>query len=275
MSTNITSLVNGVAADKISIADRGLHYGDGCFETIAVQQGRALLWDQHIQRLVSGCQRLGINTSVMADELSVDAEKIITSAMNGVLKIIVTRGAGERGYRSDNTQRPTRIVTFGPLPQYAKDYRHEGIALRLCDTRLSEHKTLAGIKHLNRLEQVLARSEWQDQYQEGLMLNQAGQVIEGTMSNVFVQIGDEVITPLLNHCGVAGVMRSVIFDKLSDKNINCQQRQLELQTLYDADAIFICNSIIGLWPVISLDNKSFPITDLQRHLQNAISNVCI
>lgn len=147
--------------------------------------------------------------------------------------------------------------------------------MRLCDTRLSENKTLAGIKHLNRLEQVLARSEWQDQYQEGLMLNQAGQVVEGTMSNVFVQIGDEVITPLLNHCGVAGVMRSVIFDKLSDKNINCQQRQLELQILYEADAIFICNSIIGLWPVISLDNKSFPITDLQRYLQNAISNVCI
>lgn len=275
MSTNITSLVNGVAAEQISIADRGLQYGDGCFETIAVHQGQALLWDRHIQRLVSGCQRLGINASVIADELSVDAKNIITSAMDGVLKIIVTRGAGERGYRSDNTQRPTRIVTFGPSPQYPKDYRCEGIAMRLCDTRLSENKTLAGIKHLNRLEQVLARSEWQDQYQEGLMLNQAGQVIEGTMSNVFVQIGDEVITPMLNHCGVAGVMRSVIFDKLSDKNINCQQRQLELQTLYEADAIFICNSIIGLWPVISLDNKSFPITDLQRYLQNAISNVCI
>ncbi len=275
MSTNITSLVNGVAAEQISIADRGLQYGDGCFETIAVQQGQALLWDRHIQRLVSGCQRLGINASVIADELSVDAKKIITSTMDGVLKIIVTRGAGERGYRLDNTQRPTRIVTFGPSPQYPKDYRCEGIAMRLCDTRLSENKTLAGIKHLNRLEQVLARSEWQDQYQEGLMLNQAGQVIEGTMSNVFVQIGDEVITPLLNHCGVAGVMRSVIFDKLSDKNIICQQRQLELQTLYEADAIFICNSIIGLWPVISLDNKSFPITDLQRYLQNAISNVCI
>lgn len=275
MSTNITSLVNGVAAEQISIADRGLQYGDGCFETIAVQQGQALLWDRHIQRLVSGCQRLGINASVIADELSVDAKNIITSAMDGVLKIIVTRGAGERGYRSDNTQRPSRIVTFGPSPQYPKDYRREGIAMRLCDTRLSENKTLAGIKHLNRLEQVLARSEWQDQYQEGLMLNQAGQVVEGTMSNVFVQIGDEVITPLLNHCGVAGVMRSVIFDKLSDKNINCQQRQLELQILYEADAIFICNSIIGLWPVISLDNKSFPITDLQRYLQNAISNVCI
>lgn len=275
MSTNITSLVNGVAAEQISIADRGLQYGDGCFETIAVQQGQALLWDRHIQRLVSGCQRLGINASVIADELSVDAKNIITSAMDGVLKIIVTRGAGERGYRSDNTQRPSRIVTFSPSPQYPKDYRREGIAMRLCDTRLSENKTLAGIKHLNRLEQVLARSEWQDQYQEGLMLNQAGQVVEGTMSNVFVQIGDEVITPLLNHCGVAGVMRSVIFDKLSDKNINCQQRQLELQILYEADAIFICNSIIGLWPVISLDNKSFPITDLQRYLQNAISNVCI
>ncbi|MEE8386937.1 MAG: aminodeoxychorismate lyase [Acidiferrobacterales bacterium] len=275
MSTGSGSLVNGKMADHVSINDRGLQYGDGCFETIAVQHGQALLWDEHMQRLETGCARLGIKLNGITEKLAHEAEKLVRDTPTGVLKLIITRGQGGRGYRPDQALNPTRILSLTPWPQYPKDYRAEGIAMRLCDTRLSENKTLAGIKHLNRLEQVLARSEWQDDYQEGLMLNQAGYVIEGTMSNIFMQIENEVITPAMENCGVAGVMRDVILHKLSDANIVCQQSRIDLESLYQADAIFVCNSLIGLWPVTSLENKSFPITDLERELQDAISDVCV
>ncbi len=268
-------LVNGKMADHVSIHDRGLQYGDGCFETIAVQHGQALLWGEHMQRLKTGCARLGINLNGVLDQVAHEAEKLVRDTSKGVLKLIITRGQGGRGYRPDQALKPTRILSLTPWPQYPKDYRVGGIAMRLCDTRLSENKKLAGIKHLNRLDQVLARAEWQDDYQEGVMLDQAGNVIEGTMSNIFMQIGNEVITPALNNCGVAGVMRDVILNKLSDANILCQQSQIDPQTLYRADAIFVCNSLIGLWPVTSLENKSFPVTDLERQLQDAISNVCV
>lgn len=275
MITGVTSLVNGEMIDHVSISDRGLLYGDGCFETIAVQHGRALLWDQHLQRLKTGCARLGIKPDSTDDRLAAEAEKIIHNTEKGVLKLIITRGAGGRGYRADQTLGPTRILSLTPWPTFPKNYRAEGIAMRLCDTRLSENEKLTGIKHLNRLEQVLARSEWQDQYQEGLMLDQAGFVIEGTMSNIFIQTGNEMKTPALGNCGVSGIMRDVILGYLSDTNIICQETRIDLSMIYNADAIFVCNSIIGLWPVISLENNFFPITELERKLQDAISDVCV
>ncbi len=275
MNTVTTSMVNGKISDQISVNDRGLQYGDGCFETIAVQHGRALLLDKHISRLVTGCARLGISQNGLADQLTEEAEKFAQSTEKGVLKIIITRGAGGRGYRTDQTLNPTRILSLSPWPHYPKDYRTEGIAMRLCDTRLSKNKKLAGIKHLNRLEQVLARSEWQDSHQEGLMLDQAGHVIEGTMSNIFIQIGNELRTPGLEDCGVSGVMRNEILRQLSKAGVNCQETRIDLDMIFNADALFVCNSLIGLWPVTSLNDKLFSITETERELQEAIKDVCV
>jgi 4-amino-4-deoxychorismate lyase len=275
MNTVTTSMVNGKISDCISVNDRGLQYGDGCFETIAVQHGRALLLDKHMSRLTIGCTRLGISLGGLADQIVEEAKNIAINTEKGVLKIVITRGAGGRGYRTDQKLEPTRILSLMPWPHYAKDYRTKGIAMRLCDTRLSENKKLAGIKHLNRLEQVLARSEWQDSHQEGLMLDQAGYVIEGTMSNIFIQIGNELRTPDLKSCGVSGVMRHEILQQLSKDRVNCQESQVDLEMIFNADALFICNSLIGLWPVTSLDDKLFSITETERELQEAIKDVCV
>lgn len=275
MNTLSKSIVNGKTSDFVSINDRGLQFGDGCFETIAVQHGRALLLDEHLQRLTTGCARLGINLDGLAEQLSGETEKLVQTTEKGVLKIILTRGAGGRGYRTDQKLEPTRILSLTPWPHYPKDYRTEGIAMRLCDTRLSENKNLAGIKHLNRLEQVLARSEWQDSHQEGLMLDQAGHAIEGTMSNIFIQTGNELRTPSLDYCGVSGVMRNEILQHLAKVGANCQESRIDLDVIYKADALFVCNSLIGLWPVTSLDDKSFPIIETERELQEAIKDVCV
>jgi len=275
MSTLIASMVNGRNSDHISVNDRGLQFGDGCFETIAVQHGRALLLDKHLLRLANGCARLGISVDGLVDQLNVEAEKIALSTEKGVLKIILTRGVSGRGYRPSQELMPTRVLLLTPWPQYPNDYRNEGIAMRLCDTRLSENRKLAGIKHLNRLEQVLARSEWHDSHQEGLMLDQAGRVIEGTMSNIFIQMGGELRTPDLEHCGVSGVMRNEILQYLSKAGVKCQESRIDLEMILNADAMFVCNSLIGLWPVTSLDDKSFPITDRERELQEAIKDVCV
>jgi len=192
-----------------------------------------------------------------------------------VLKIIITRGTGARGYRADTALMPTRILSLTPWPVRNQDYSSEGIAMRLCDTRLSGNETFAGIKHLNRLEQVLARSEWLDEYQEGLMLDISGNAIEGTMSNIFIQRGSEVITPSLESCGVMGVMREVILQKLSEIGVNYHQSMIDVESIYNADALFCTNSLIGLWPVTSFCSSTYPITELERKLQLAINDVIV
>lgn len=203
-----------------------------------------------------------------------EAEQLAADVDRAVLKIIITRGQGGRGYLAQADLMPTRILSLSAWPDYPQDYRVTGIALRLCDTRLSENNKLAGIKHLNRLEQVLARAEWQDDYQEGLMLTRSGDVIAGTMSNVFLQVGDKIVTPLIETSGVAGVMRETIVKQLSKTGGNFEEVQIDLPMLYNADAMFISNSLIGLWPVTSLENKTFPITELERQLQDALVDVC-
>jgi len=268
-------LVNGKPIDHIAVVDRGMQYGDGCFETIAVQRGHALLWEPHLARLLDGCERLGIKMTSDIKLIRQEAEQLAAGVDCAVLKIIITRGQGGRGYRPQTGLSPTRILSLSPWPVYPQDYRATGIALRLCDTRLSENSRLAGVKHLNRLEQVLARAEWQDDFQEGLMLSQSGSVVEGTMSNVFVQVGDKVVTPLIETCGVTGIMRDAIIKQLAETRVNCEQMRVDLNMLYDADALFISNSLIGLWPVTTLEHKTFPITELQRQLQDALADVCV
>lgn len=257
------------------MSDRGLQYGDGCFETIAVQHGHILLWEQHLQRLRDGCERLEIIITSVMEQIKQEAEQLASGIDRAVLKIIITRGQGGRGYLAQTDLTPTRILSLSVWPEYPQDYRATGIALRLCDTRLSENSKLAGIKHLNRLEQVLARAEWQDDYQEGLMLTRSDDVIAGTMSNVFVQIGDTIITPPIKTCGVAGIMRQTIISQFAKKGVACKETRVDLPMLHNADALFISNSLIGLWPVNTLGNKTFPVTELERQLQDALVDVCV
>ena len=250
----IRSLVDGELTDKISIFDRGLLYGDGVFETIAVNEQRIPLWYEHLQRLRSSCEAL--NLDYPGDRL---LQKEVTQLLGDtagrmIVRISLTRGVGARGYRPLEGATPSRIISMHPWSGFSNDYKKEGIRLRCCHTKLAR-SNLAGIKHLNRLEQILAQSEWQadEDYQEGLTLDHENNVIEGTMTNVFIVNNGELLTPDLRYSGVAGVMRRCVIELADSQRIECREKNISLAEIKNADELFVTNSVIGIWPVRQLE----------------------
>lgn len=252
---SVFTLINGRPDDRISIFDRGLSYGDGLFETIKRANGALCFWPLHRQRLLAGLERLGI--VVDAAVLEQDIQQLIRSAptalqQDAALKIIITRGAGGRGYRPDPALKANRILTLSPLPDLAA-FEH-GVRLRVCDTPLSDNPVLAGMKHLSKLDNVMARGEWGEQAgTEGLLLDSRGRVIEGTMSNLFLVKGDTLQTPALDRCGVAGVMRELVVSQLAPVlGLKVVTGHFTLADCYRADEIFITNALIGIVPVLAI-----------------------
>lgn len=255
--------VNGLPEGTVSPLDRGLHYGDGLFETMAVIDGKPLLWARHMGRLLAGCERLGIpipDPSVLNEEL---AQAIRLAGRRSVVKLIVTCGSGGRGYRAPDPVEPLRVITLNSWPDYSPSRWLEGVHVRVCATRLARQPALAGIKHLNRLEQVLARNEWRDdETAEGLMCDDRGRLIEGTMSNVFLRIRDRIATPLLDGCGVAGTLRAELLARAEQGGLAIDQCVVTLEDLMTADEVLICNSVFGIWPVRSVAGRDFAIGEM-------------
>jgi len=267
----IISIVNGEEAGTVSPLDRGLLYGDGIFETLAVRDGRPCYWPLHMARLQEGCRRIGLQAP---DEVRLleEAERLVGPAGCGVLKLVITRGEGGRGYRVPDTTRPTRIVQLHPWPEYPPACTEAGVATRLCHTRLGCNPVLAGIKHLNRLEQVLARQEWDDpDIREGLMQDRDGNLIEGTMSNLFLVKDGMLVTPDLCQCGVAGIARSVVLELAENISLQSRERNISLDELAQADEVLLTNSIIGIWPVIAVDAHSYRKGPITRRLQELLA----
>ncbi len=263
------TLINGQPSRLIDIADRGLQYGDGVFETLAVVNGKALQWSRHLDRLLSGCERLHIPFTDIA-QLESESNEITQALPQGVLKIIITRGQGPRGYASHQCQAPTRILGLLPWPNYPTHYRQAGVSVRLCQTRLAHNNALAGIKHLNRLDQVMARAEWQDDYQEGLMLDSDGNVIAGTMSNLFLVKDKALYTPELSRCGIAGIMRGLVLENAASLGIETHIAAFKIDALETADELFLTNSLIGLWPVRKFGDMKFNTGALTRKIQDGL-----
>lgn len=268
-------LINGKADDRINVADRGLQYGDGLFETIAYRNGLAEFIDAHLDRMIAGCQRLAIpfqQLEVLRSELNTVCQQLDDN--DAVIKIIVTRGSGGRGYLANNDIEPTRIISTHPLPQHPESNKTAGICVRFCQHNLSENSALAGIKHLNRLDQVLARNEWhQSNIAEGLMSDTHGNMIEGTMSNIFIVKSGQIKTPELTKSGVAGIMRAQIIRLASENGLTVEQGLISKKNILEADEVFVCNSIIGIWPVNSIDgtNTVFQIGNVTQGLQHALA----
>ena len=260
------ALINGRPGDGPSPADRGLAYGDGVFETVAVAGGSARLWPRHRARLLAGCRRLGIAFDDV-DALEQEVRLMAAQSATGILKIIVTAGCGGRGYRRPQAQQPTRIIIALPPPDYPEEYAVHGVAARFCRKRLAHDPGLAGVKHLNRLAQVLARMEWQDEFQEGIMLDDQEQVVEGTMSNVFIVANGALQTPPLDRCGVCGVMRDWIIEACRDRGIAVSEAPLGRADLARAAGVFFCNAIIRAWPVRTLEGVGdYDVTAVHRVL---------
>ncbi len=261
------SWVDGRPAEAASVTDRGLAYGDGLFETIGVKRGSPQLVERHLARLAEGCERL----SIPVDLLQIRTELLAFSAEigEGVAKLIVTRGDGLRGYGAPVNAQARRILLASPFPAYPTANAEQGIRLFPCTTRLAEQPLLAGLKHLNRLEQVLARSEWQDnEHAEGLMLNVSGTVIEGVYSNLFLVSRGVLITPDLSRSGVAGVMRAELLVRAEGLGYPVAIEAVSYEQLLAADEVFVCNSLYGVWPVCALQAHRWPVGPLTRKLQS-------
>lgn len=261
--------VNATETNLVPAEDRGLAFGDGLFETMRLHGARVPLLERHLQRLQHGALRLRIALEI--DELRAEISRFLSSSGTdeGILKLIVTRGDGGRGYRVDAGNEARRILMQRPLAPHPAQWWSEGVSIRHCDTRLGSNPALAGMKHLNRLEQVLARLEWDDaQIAEGLMCDQKGRIVEGVSTNLFLVSGGRLLTPVIDHCGVAGVMRGFILDVVAPElALNTEQVHCERALLGAAQEVFLCNAVIGVWPVRQLGAKRWPLGPVTRRVQ--------
>lgn len=270
MTSQSRTLVNGSQAHAIGVYDRGLAFGDGVFETIAVREGQPLLWALHMDRLQTGCRLLGIEP-VPVDGLVDDAGVLCSGLRQAVLKLTVTRGAGARGYAVDDVGLPNRIAAVYPWPEFPPERATHGVRVGVCEVRLARQPRLAGIKSLNRLEQVLARQEWQRDWDEALMLDADDNIVEGTASNLFLVCDGALVTPELSECGVAGVMRRHVLRCAGDRGISCRVERVEPGRLAQATEVFLTSSLIGIWPVTRLVDRQYEIGPVTRQLQQAIA----
>ncbi len=265
-------LVNGAHAQGVSVLDRGLAYGDGLFETLALVENEILNWPRHIERLRLGCDTLNIPQPDFA-ALDAEAHEVAAGFDRAVVKIIITRGSGGRAYTPPEKIVPTRIVTRHEWPDDYAERERSGIRVCVARHRLPRHPQLAGLKHLNRLDQVLASFDLTKcDATEALMLDTSDFVIEATRCNLFIVSDARLVTPNLDNCGVRGVMRSVVLHVADTLRIGVDEVDLRLEDLYQADEVFLCNAIAGIWPVIEIDQaqRVFSIGETTRALQAAV-----
>jgi 4-amino-4-deoxychorismate lyase len=264
----IQVLVDGEAALGIDVLDRGLHYGDGLFETIACRGGHARFLELHLQRLAEGCRRLGIHYPDRTG-LTTQIRALAATAPDCIIKLIVTRGsATARGYGAHGDEEARTILLQYPWGAEDPAPWEQGVAVRTAQGRLGENPALAGLKHLNRLEQVLIRGEWTDPaIQEALVFSSSGWLVSGTMSNVFLVRDNRIMTPAITGAGIRGVMRRVVMREAQRGGLMATEAALDAAALASAEEIFLTNARIGIWPVRVLDRRSLAVGPMTRQLQ--------
>jgi len=256
-------LVNGSETAGIAPDDRGLQYGDGLFETMAASGGRIRYLPLHLARLEDGCRRLRIpppSAGLLEDE----CERVLEGLGTGTVKLTITRGPGPRGYRPPAEPSVTRIV----VSSAARARGEAPLVVRLCETRLGQNPLLAGMKHLNRLEQVMACAEWDDPaIGEGLMLSADGRLISATAANVFLVEAGRLVTPAIRDCGVAGVMRQVVLAAASELGLPTSVEDVDAGRLATAEEVFVTNAVVGIRPVGELVGvRSWATGEITRRL---------
>ena len=259
---NIVINLAGEVSD-FALNDRGLAYGDGVFETILVHAGEPVWWSEHWQRLLRGAKVLKIpapNEAIVRNA----CQALLEKPANGVLKIILTRGSGGRAYAVPDKPEPKIIISLHPAPTRIQ----EPVTLRWCDIKLARQPLLAGIKHLNRLEQVMARNEWRDEtIFDGLMLDTENKVVCATSANVFVKVRGQWLSPAIDQSGIAGIARAWVFKQWP----SAQEAHLSRLQIEQAEAIFICNAVRGILAVRRLGDAEFPADQDIRDLQNRLA----
>jgi 4-amino-4-deoxychorismate lyase len=265
-------LLNGSPAQQVSPFDRAVHFGDGLFETIACRAGRPRFLSLHLERLLLGCQRLGIDSGDLA-EVRAEVSSLAREVENAIVKVILTRGTAlARGYGVTGREKATRITFRYAWPPETLTESQDGVRVRTAKLRLGENPALAGLKHCNRLEQILARREWTDPgIAESLLYSSSGRLVSGTMSNVFIVEGSRLRTPRLDLCGVAGVMRRVVLREAERAGISVQEDGLGVDDVHEASELFLTNARIGLWPLRELDGRVLQPGPVTRRLQQLMA----
>jgi len=243
--------IDGKPETSLPLNDRGLNYGHGLFETMRLSAGQLPLWSYHHQRLSVGADRLGI----ALDTPRLDAylqQALEAFPADGMLKLLLTAGVAPRGYCYQG-QSASYVLQYFPLPPVAEP---TAVRLQLCNYALPHNERLAGIKHLNRLDQVLAAAELDDGF-DGLLLDVEGNVVEALSSNIFLFDGQYWITPELKLCGVAGVMRRLLCeDIIPGLGQEVAIKPVTLVSLMNAREVFVCNSVRGIQPVRELQGRA-------------------
>jgi 4-amino-4-deoxychorismate lyase len=272
----VSVLIDGAAVGALSPLDRGLHFGDGLFETIACLHGRPRFLTLHLERLAHGCHALGF-AAPAAELLRAEIEHLAGEQGRSIVKLIVTRGpATVRGYAVSGDARATRIAIRYPWPVEDPVLQQRGVSVRVAMTRLGENPALAGLKHCNRLEQILARAEPQDAGSaEALMLSCSGNLVSGTMTNLFLVDGPpespRLRTPAIDRCGVAGVMRRVVLREATRAGIRATECVLWPADLEAATEVFLTNARLGVWPVARVDDRTLIPGPVTRRLQSLLA----
>lgn len=264
------------AVDSLQVGERGFQYGDGLFETIAVRDGLPRLWNYHMDRLALGCERLALKKPATADLRAGVENSLQRSALSAdqcVVKLVVTAGGGERGYGRAAVDVPSVYYGVSAATPPTKESYRGGIETLICATRLAIHSATAGLKTLNRLEQVLARSELVGTgLLEGLTMDAEGLLICGTMSNLFVVHDGRLSTPSLARCGVEGVMRRHVITSLAEQGTRTDIRSITLADMNESDEIFVCNSQFGVLPVRRCADKVWPVGAVTKAVMKILAN---
>jgi 4-amino-4-deoxychorismate lyase len=236
-------LVNGAPGGQLSALDRGLHYGDGLFETLGCVAGRVRFLPLHLRRLARGCARLALPGPDLV-AVGRELEGLAAGCERAIVKLILTRGpALARGYRPSGAETATRIALRYPWPQVPEEGGAPGLRVRIADLKLAENPATAGIKHLNRLEQVLAQADGVIRRSPRRWFSRSGALVSGTMSNVFLVHAGVLLTPRLDLCGVAGVMREVVLGAAGECGLRAEERVLSRTDLEQAEEIFLTSAL--------------------------------
>ena len=281
--SDFISLINGEFSNHVSVIDRGLSYGDGLFETMSwsyLKDKKILgveFWERHLERIKEGCSITKIKLPP-TEILKNYKEKILRECLrkgikNGVLKILITRGVGGRGYKFEKDISPTIIFLSFPPRKIDKDTLNTGVKLRFCEFPMFENSILAGFKHLNRIDSVMARSEWEDdEFFDGVMLDNSENIIDGTMTNLFFSKNRVLYTPMIKNSGINGIMRQVVIDNAKLFYNDICEIEIKKNNISRFDEMFVTNSVIKILPVAHLGNKEFEITDATREMVDFFSN---
>lgn len=258
----IACFVGSTRVGSVGASNRGLAYGDGVFETMRIHHGELPLWPHHLARLLGGADRLGLCVPDV-EFLRTQCKTMIANIEAGVLKLLLTRGDGGRGYAPPPEPLPVWVLAVHSLPPV----QTTGVRLHRCETQLAIQPRLAGIKHCNRLEQVLARVEVQRAAcDDGVLCDTEGRVVSATSANLLVQCDGHWITPPVTRCGVAGVVRGWLLEHRL-----VQENELTISQVEHADALALCNAVRGILPVSHLGTRTWAITPDGNDLQAALA----